>query len=97
MILERLEITGFGSLHELTTDMHPRVTVITGRNEAGKSTLLRAVRGALYGIDAGGQFARSIAATGRATSHGRGGIRPRLDVQARRRTSHPGGPAPGYA
>ncbi|MFI5039727.1 MAG: AAA family ATPase, partial [Solirubrobacterales bacterium] len=55
MILERLEITGFGSLHELTTDMHPRVTVITGRNESGKSTLLRAVRGALYGIDAGGQ------------------------------------------
>ena len=26
-----------------------------GRNESGKSTLLRAVRGALYGIDAGGQ------------------------------------------
>ena len=55
MILERLEITGFGSLHDLTTDLHPRVTVITGRNESGKSTLLRAVRGALYGIDAGGQ------------------------------------------
>jgi DNA repair protein SbcC/Rad50 len=55
MILERLEITGFGSLHDLSIDLHPRVTVITGRNESGKSTLLRAVRGALYGIDAGGQ------------------------------------------
>src|SRR5580704_616586 len=43
MILERLEITGFGSLHDLSIDLHPRVTVITGRNESGKSTLLRAV------------------------------------------------------
>lgn len=55
MILERLEITGFGCLHDLTTELHPRVTVVAGRNESGKSTLLRAVRGALYGIDAGGQ------------------------------------------
>ena len=55
MILERLEITGFGCLHDITADLHPRVTVIAGRNESGKSTLLRAVRGALYGIDAGGQ------------------------------------------
>jgi exonuclease SbcC len=55
MILERVEITGFGCLHDVTTELHPRITVITGRNESGKSTLLRAVRGALYGIDAGGQ------------------------------------------
>ena len=58
MILERLEITGFGCLHDITTELHPRVTVIAGRNEFGKSTLLRAVRGALYGIDAGGQGRR---------------------------------------
>jgi DNA repair protein SbcC/Rad50 len=55
MILERLEITGFGCLHDLSEDLHPRVTVIAGRNESGKSTLLRGVRAALYGIDAGGQ------------------------------------------
>lgn len=55
MILERVEITGFGCLHDVTTELHPRITVVTGRNESGKSTLLRAVRGALYGIDAGGQ------------------------------------------
>ena len=55
MILERIEITGFGCLHDVTSELHPRITVITGRNESGKSTLLRAVRGALYGIDAGGQ------------------------------------------
>ena len=55
MILERLEITGFGCLRDVPVDLHPRVTVITGRNESGKSTLLRAVRAALYGVDAGGQ------------------------------------------
>jgi DNA repair exonuclease SbcCD ATPase subunit len=55
MILERLEITGFGCLHDVSTELHSRVTVISGLNESGKSTLLRAVRGALYGIDAGGQ------------------------------------------
>ena len=55
MILERLEITGFGCLRDLSEELHPRVTVIAGRNESGKSTLLRAVRAALYGIDAGGQ------------------------------------------
>ncbi|MGA7988610.1 MAG: AAA family ATPase, partial [Candidatus Dormiibacterota bacterium] len=55
MILERLEITGFGPLHDITQELHPRVTVIAGRNESGKSTLLRAVRAALYGLDAGGQ------------------------------------------
>jgi DNA repair protein SbcC/Rad50 len=55
MILERLEVTGFGCLRDLSAELHPRVTVIAGRNESGKSTLLRAVRAALYGIDAGGQ------------------------------------------
>jgi len=55
MILERLEITGFGCLRDLSLDLHPRVTVIAGQNESGKTTLLRSVRAALYGIDAGGQ------------------------------------------
>lgn len=36
MILERMEITGFGCLHEVTTELHPRITVITGRNEFGQ-------------------------------------------------------------
>jgi DNA repair protein SbcC/Rad50 len=55
VILERLEITGFGVLQDVTAELHPRVTVVAGGNESGKSTLLRAVRGALYGVDAGGQ------------------------------------------
>jgi DNA repair protein SbcC/Rad50 len=53
--LEQLSITGFGRLREIEVRFHPRVTVIFGENESGKSTLQRAVRAALYGLDAGGQ------------------------------------------
>jgi hypothetical protein len=55
MKLERLEISGFGRLSDVELDFHPHVTVIFGDNESGKSTLQRAVRAALYGVDAGGQ------------------------------------------
>jgi len=53
--LEHLEVAGFGRLDDANIVFHPRVTVIVGDNESGKSTLQRAVRAALYGIDAGGQ------------------------------------------
>ena len=55
MRLERLEINGFGALRDRVIDFHPHVTIVVGGNESGKSTLHRAVRAALYGIDAGGQ------------------------------------------
>ena len=55
MRIERLEVAGFGSLRETTVDFHPRLTVVLGDNESGKSTLHRAIRAALYGMDAGGQ------------------------------------------
>ena len=55
MRLERLEISGFGRLHDLTVDFGERLTVVLGHNESGKSTLHRALRAALYGLDAGGQ------------------------------------------
>lgn len=51
MKFERLEITGFGKLHDVAIDFSPSVTVIVGNNEAGKSTLQRALRAALYGLD----------------------------------------------
>lgn len=54
MRLERLEVGGFGSLSDLDIDFHPRLTVIVGENESGKSTVHRALRAALYGVDAGG-------------------------------------------
>src|SRR5258708_21811210 len=55
MRLERVEVLGFGRLRDVRVDFAPRVTVLLGENEAGKSTLHRSIRAALYGIDAGGQ------------------------------------------
>ena len=55
MRLERLEIGGFGRLQQVDIDFGARVTVLLGDNESGKSTVHRAVRAALFGIDAGGQ------------------------------------------
>src|SRR5258708_11124404 len=55
MRLERVEVLGFGRLRDVRVDFAPRVTVLLGENEAGKSTLHRAVRAALFGVDAGGQ------------------------------------------
>ncbi|MEO8897207.1 MAG: AAA family ATPase [Candidatus Dormibacter sp.] len=54
MRLERLEIGGFGRLRDVEAEFHPRLTVILGENESGKSTVQRALRAALYGLDAGG-------------------------------------------
>jgi hypothetical protein len=54
MKLERFEIGGFGRLRDVEVDFHPRLTVILGENESGKSTMQRALRAALYGLDAGG-------------------------------------------
>jgi len=52
--LEQLEIAGFGRLRDLSVEFGPGLTVISGCNESGKSTLGRAIRAALYGLDAGG-------------------------------------------
>jgi hypothetical protein len=54
MRLEQLDITGFGRLRDLSVEFGPGLTVISGCNESGKSTLGSAVRAALYGLDAGG-------------------------------------------
>ncbi len=54
MRLERLDIGGFGRLSDVEIDFHPRLTVLLGDNESGKSTVHRALRAALYGLDAGG-------------------------------------------
>ncbi|HWF58174.1 MAG TPA: AAA family ATPase [Candidatus Dormibacteraeota bacterium] len=54
MRLHRLEIGGFGRLSDFSADFDPRITVLLGDNESGKSTVQRALRAALYGLDAGG-------------------------------------------
>jgi len=51
--LERLEVSGFGGLQRRRFDFAERVTVVLGPNESGKSTLHRAIRAALYGLEAG--------------------------------------------
>jgi DNA repair protein SbcC/Rad50 len=53
MRLEHLDIAGFGRLRDLSVEFGPGLTVISGCNESGKSTLGRAIRAALYGLDAG--------------------------------------------
>ncbi len=55
MRIESVDVRGFGQLRDLVVAFHPRVTVILGDNEAGKSTVHRVIRAALYGLDAGGQ------------------------------------------
>jgi exonuclease SbcC len=54
MKLERLSVGGFGRLRDVEIDFHPRLTVLLGENESGKSTVHRALRAALYGLDVGG-------------------------------------------
>ncbi|HET6781097.1 MAG TPA: AAA family ATPase, partial [bacterium] len=53
MILRRLRIQRFLGLTDETFEFAPGINVIVGPNEAGKSTLRRAIRTALYGNPAG--------------------------------------------
>ncbi|HUX85923.1 MAG TPA: AAA family ATPase [Chloroflexota bacterium] len=49
MILERIELSGFGRLRDFFMDFNCGLNVISGPNEAGKSTLLSAMLALLYG------------------------------------------------
>jgi len=53
MRLAKLELLAYGPFRGLALDFSaPGIHVVLGRNEAGKSTTLRAITGLLYGIDA---------------------------------------------
>src|SRR5690349_18578142 len=53
MRIAKLELLAYGHFRGLSLDLSaPGIHVIHGRNEAGKSTTLRAITGLLYGIDA---------------------------------------------
>ncbi|HTU60763.1 MAG TPA: AAA family ATPase, partial [Polyangiales bacterium] len=63
MKLRSLELRAFGSLRDVRldfTDDAPRLHVIYGPNEAGKSTALRALRGLFFGIASNTRDAHSI-------------------------------------
>ena len=47
MYLSTVEVKNFRSLRDLRTDFHPGLNVLVGRNNTGKSNLLRAIRQAL--------------------------------------------------
>ncbi|MHA6529829.1 AAA family ATPase [Paenibacillus sp. BAC0078] len=50
MRIEELQIGGFGRLHNRELKLGEGITVLYGRNEAGKSTTLQFIRAMLYGI-----------------------------------------------
>ncbi|HEX2767194.1 MAG TPA: AAA family ATPase [Candidatus Limnocylindria bacterium] len=51
MRIERVEIDGFGRFHAASWDLSPGLTVLLGANEAGKTTLLNALRALLFGFE----------------------------------------------
>ncbi|AKU92021.1 AAA family ATPase [Vulgatibacter incomptus] len=53
MILRELRIDGFGLHHDLSLELSPGLNLVTGPNEAGKTTLHAFVRGMLHGFPTG--------------------------------------------
>ena len=51
MRIERLEIDGFGRFHDAQWALPDGLTVLLGANEAGKTTLLNAMRALLFGFE----------------------------------------------
>ena len=52
MIIERIEINHFGNINDLAYDFGPRLNVIEGPNESGKSMIAAFIRYMLYGFGA---------------------------------------------
>ena len=52
MRIERIEIDGFGRFHDVHWALDDGLTVLLGENEAGKTTLLNALRALLFGFEA---------------------------------------------
>lgn len=53
MIIKSLDLIGFGKFHHRQTELSPRVNVIYGGNEAGKSTVHRFIHAMLFGLKRG--------------------------------------------
>jgi uncharacterized protein YhaN len=49
--IERIDIDGFGRIADASWELPPGLSVFLGENEAGKSTLLNAVRALLFGFE----------------------------------------------
>jgi len=57
MNIEHLHINGFGRIHNRELELSDGVTILYGRNEAGKSTTLQFIRSMLFGIPSRGNLA----------------------------------------
>lgn len=55
MVIDKLEVKGFGKLRGLTVSLCRGMNIIYGGNETGKTTLQWFVRGMLYGLKSGRQ------------------------------------------
>ena len=51
MIIEKIVIKSFGAINDMTLEFSPKINVIEGANEAGKSTIAAFIRYMLYGFD----------------------------------------------
>ena len=51
MRIKKIHITGFGRFRDFTLELSDGINVITGPNEAGKSTIHLFIRSLLYGAD----------------------------------------------
>lgn len=52
MIIEKIHIDSFGKLHDFDCSFGPRLNIVEGENESGKSTLAAFIRFLLYGFPA---------------------------------------------
>ena len=51
MIIEKIVIKSFGAINDMTLEFSPKINVIEGPNEAGKSTIAAFIKYMLYGFD----------------------------------------------
>ena len=50
MKIEKIQINGFGKLENKDIELTNGINIIIGKNESGKSTLLKFINSMLYGI-----------------------------------------------
>ena len=53
MIIKALDLIGFGKFHHRQIELGPRINIVYGGNEAGKSTVHRFIHGMLFGLKRG--------------------------------------------
>jgi len=92
MRIHTIHVDHYGQLHDLTLRLEGPLTVLYGRNEAGKSTLIAFIRAVLFGFP---QRAGGAESYGRAHGAARGGYITLLDeegamIRVERREGAPG-------